>query len=100
MAHNFKADFLHENASKLEEVDSKQQQTYGSPPPYSQSDVTVVVGQPQPGATDTGSLVYAEGFPDNGNEVCFAILVGLFCSLPMGIVALVFASKKILFFKF
>ena len=95
MAHNFPADFLHENASKLEDIESKQQQTYGT-----QSDVSVVVGQPQSGATDTDALVSVNGFPDNGNEICFAILVGLLCSLPIGVVALVFASKKILLMSF
>ena len=88
-----RTDFLHKNDPKFEEEVTKQQKVYVSAPP-SYAPTSVVVGQPlnpQPG--QGVMFINREELPPNGNAICFSVFVLLCCSLPMGIVALVFASK-------
>lgn len=85
-------EFLHENADKLEKYDSemsKSGQATDCPPPYAPAGPQVVVAQPQ--YSQQVVMAQREELPSNSNMVCFSVFVLLCCSLPLGIVALVFA---------
>ena len=92
MADSGKTDFLHENALKLDEVVTQQEdQGYDNPPtPYSPN--TAVVEQPQP-YTPVTTDGFREELPSNTLAIFASVYVILFCCLPVGCVALACASE-------
>ena len=92
MADSGKTDFLHENALKLDEVVTQQEDRgYDNPPtPYSPN--TAVVEQPYPYTTATTDG-FREELPSNTLAICASVYVILFCCLPVGCVSLACASE-------
>ena len=87
MADTGKTEFLHENASKFDEVVTKQQDwDHVDNPPPTYCPQTVVVGQPLPCSAVELSV-------SNGDEIRASIFVTVCCCLPLGLLALVFASE-------
>ena len=88
-------DFLHENAEKLEKYSSemtKQGPPSDYPPPYAPSGSSVVVAQPQ--YTQQVVMIQREELPKNDSAICASVFVLCCCSLPLGIIALVFAGLQ------
>ena len=92
---NKRPDFHQQTPLKFDEAARKPQEGYGNPPPP-YVPTSVVVGQPllnpQPGQQGV-IFIQREQLPPNGNAICFSVFVLLCCSLALGIIGLVFASK-------